>query len=109
VVFETAGSDSATSHLFAMARPGGRCVQVGWPQSNKVPLDIAQMMDKELDYAALNRYANVFPAALVWLADGRISADRLITHTFPLDKAVEGFDWAIAHPSETIKVIIENE
>ena len=108
VVFETAGSDGATSQLFSMARPGGRCVQVGWPGSNIVPLDVAQMMEKELDYMGVNRYANAFETAIAWIADGRIDPKILITHRFPLTRAKEGFDWALAHPAETIKVLITN-
>ena len=108
VVFETAGNDRATEQLFDLARPGGRCIQMGWPQSDRVPLDVAQMMEKELDYRGINRYANAFPAALEWLADGRIDADAVITHSFSFDDAVEAFDWAIGHPAETLKVVVEN-
>ena len=108
VVFETAGSDIATSMVFDMVKPGGRCVQVGWPQSQKVCVDIAQLMDKEIDYMGVNRYANAFETAIAWLADGRIDAGTLITQRFPLEEAKAGFEWALAHPAETVKVIIEN-
>lgn len=92
-----------------MARPGGRCVQVGWPGSNIVPVDVAKLMEKELDYMGVNRYANAFETALAWLKDGRIVSERMITHRFPLSRIQEGFDWALAHPNETIKVIIYND
>lgn len=61
--------------LFTMARPGGRCVQVGWPGSNIVPVDVAKLMEKELDYMGVNRYANAFETALA-LAEGRRIVQR---------------------------------
>jgi L-iditol 2-dehydrogenase len=107
-VFETAGSSRATAGLFSMARPGGRVVQVGWPDGNLVELDVATLMDKELDYIGVNRYANAFETAIAWLSDGRIKTKELITHRFAFDKATDAFKWAAEHPRETIKVIVEN-
>lgn len=108
VVFETAGNAAATAQLFKMARHGGRVVQVGWPNGNTVNLDVALMMDKELDYSGVNRYANVFDTAVTWLSDGRINADAIITQRYPFDCAAEAFEWALKHPRETIKVVVEN-
>lgn len=109
IVFETAGNDACTSMLFDMVRPGGRCVQIGWPGSNIVPMNITKLMEKELDYVGVNRYANAFQTALTWLKDRRIKADKMITHRFKLEEAMKGFDWALCHPKETIKVIIYND
>ena len=108
VVFETAGSSKATAQLFNIARHGGRVVQVGWPEDNPVALDVAAMMDKELDYMGANRYANVFGPAVTWLSDGRIKASEIITHRFSFDQAADAFRWAAENPKETIKVIVNN-
>jgi len=108
VIFETAGSNVATAKLFQMAKYGGRVAQVGWPSGNKVELDVATFMDKELDYIAVNRYANVFETAVTWLSDGRIKTNEIITQRYSFDDAPEAFKWALKHPSETIKVIVNN-
>ena len=107
-VFETAGSAEATAGLFGMARQGASVVQVGCPGGNFVKLDIATMMDKEINYTGIFRYANAYPAAITWLAAGRINTKELITHTFPFDKAIDAFNLAADHPKETIKVVVEN-
>lgn len=109
VVFETAGNAQTTSRLFQMTKAGGCVVQVGWPNGNVVEMNIAELLDKELVYKGVNRYANAFDTALLWLSDGRIKGEELITHRFSLDHAKEAFDWAIGHPQETIKVIVTNE
>ena len=108
VVFETAGSDITTKMLFSLAYVGARCVQVGWPAHTQVSLDVAMMMEKEIDYMGLNRYANAFGTALQWLEDGRISADAYITHRFDFDHAPQAFAWAAYHPVETLKVMVTN-
>jgi L-iditol 2-dehydrogenase len=38
-----------------------------------VPIDIAQLLEKEIDYIGVNRYANAFETALAWLADGGLT------------------------------------
>ncbi len=108
VVFETAGNKQTTAQLFQLAKPGGCAVQVGWPNGNIVDMNIADMMDKELDYKSINRYANVFDTAIIWLGDGRINGKEMITHRFPLDRGKEAFEWALNHPQETVKVIVTN-
>lgn len=109
VAFETAGNRVTTAQLFTVTRPGGCAVQVGWPNGNVVEMNIADMIDKELTYTSVNRYANAFDTALTWLGDGRIKGKEMITQRYTLDHAEEAFRWALEHPSETIKVIINNE
>ena len=98
VVFETAGNRLTTAQLFTVARPGGCAVQVGWPNGNQVEMNIADMIDKELIYKSVNRYANAFDTAVTWLSDGRIRSDVMITHTFSLEEAPEAFRWALENP-----------
>jgi L-iditol 2-dehydrogenase len=108
VVFETAGSSAATAAAFAFAKPGGQVVQVGWPETNRVEIDVAAFIEKELDYHAVNRYANAFPAAIDWLADGRVIGDALITHRFPFDDVAKAFQFALDHRQDVIKVLVLN-
>ncbi|NLX71277.1 MAG: zinc-binding dehydrogenase [Clostridiales bacterium] len=109
VVFETAGSTITTAQLFSIAKVGGIVVQVGWPGDNIVNMNIADFIEKELDYLGVNRYANAFPTAIQWLADGRIVTDDLITHRFPLSNADEAFRIASDSTQEPIKVIVYND
>lgn len=108
VVFETAGSKAATAMAFRCARPGGTVVQVGWPEENVVPLNVADFLDRELSYLAVNRYANAFPTAIAWIADGRMRAAELITHRFPFDEIEEAFRFSLEHREEVIKTVVLN-
>ena len=107
-VIETAGSPKTTEQLYRIAKSAGVVVQVGWPKGNIVPMDIACFIEKELDYRAVNRYANAFPTALAWLADGRINGKMMITHRFDFEETEEAFRFTAANPSEVIKTIVSN-
>lgn len=109
IVFETAGSAAATSSLFKMVSPGGTVVQVGWPDRNVVNMDIACFLEKELDYVAVNRYANAFPTAIEWVSDGRINVRDLITHKFAFAQTAEAFQFTLDHPADVIKTVVVNE
>jgi L-iditol 2-dehydrogenase len=108
VAFETAGSAQATATLFELARPGGCVVQVGWPGGNIVDMNIARFIDKELDYVAVNRYANAFSTAISWISDGRINVEELITHTYSLSEIEEAFKFTLANPAEAVKTVVVN-
>lgn len=108
-VFETAGSDAATSSLFQYAKPGGCVVQVGWPGSNIVPMDIARFIEKELDYVGVNRYANAFGTAIKWIRDKKIDVKKIITHKFSFDRITEAFDFTWKNPQDVIKTVVMNE
>jgi len=108
VVFETAGSPVTTAQLFSAARTGATVVQVGWPAGNIVKMNIADFLDKELNYVGVNRYANAYPAAIRYISDGRINVKPLITHIFDFDKTPEAFRFAKENPDKVIKVVVKN-
>ncbi len=108
VVFETAGSHITTSQLFTATRPAGTSVQVGWPNRNLVNMNIADFIEKEITYTSTNRYANVYPATIQYISDGRIKVKDLITHTFSFNDISKAFSFAKENPSKVIKVVVEN-
>ncbi|MGG1516557.1 NAD(P)-dependent alcohol dehydrogenase [Paenibacillus oryzisoli] len=108
VVFETAGAKTATSSTFKYCRPGGCVVQVGWPGGNIVDMDIATFLEKELDYVAVNRYANAFPVAIQWICEGKINVKDLITIYYSLDQIGQAFAYTSQHPNEVVKTVVVN-
>jgi len=106
IAFETAGSPVTTAQLFTAVRPGGCAVQIGWPAGSVVQMNIADFMVKEITYRGLNRYANAYPAAIAWLADGRIPGEKLITHRMPFERTAEAFAFTAEHPDQIIKMMV---
>lgn len=108
VVFETAGVPKTTAQMIDIAKSGGTIIQVGWPAGNMVTMNIATFIDKELTYKCVNRYANAFPTAIQYLADGRIDIDKMISKSFSLDEVGEAFRYARECSGEIVKVAIVN-
>jgi L-iditol 2-dehydrogenase len=106
VVFETAGSPKATQSLFKYAKPGGCVVQVGWPTGNIVDMNIAKFIEKELDYVAVNRCSNTYPAAINYISGNKIDVKKIITHRFSFEEVAAAFDFAHKNKNDAIKVVV---
>ena len=81
VPIEASGHASAYNGLFDLLRPGGLCIAVGIP-GQAVPFTILPMLRKELRFATVYRYANVFAPTLDLIASGTIDLKPLVTGTF---------------------------
>lgn len=72
-------------------------------------MNIADFLDKELNYIGVNRYANAFPTAVKWVSDGRIKVKELITHRYPFEQTGEAFRFTCENPNEVIKTVVNNK
>lgn len=108
VVFDTSGSAAACRITPYLARRGGVVTLVGWPETATVDYPVEVVLEKELDVRGVNRYANTYPTAISLLASGKLNVAPLISHRFAFEDVVEAFEFAANHPSETIKVMVEN-
>ncbi|MCC6625941.1 MAG: alcohol dehydrogenase catalytic domain-containing protein [Chloroflexi bacterium] len=113
IVIESVGGRAATMGLAAdAAAPGGQIGVLGAIVGDvAVPYPIANR--KELTIKLINSYATwggvrEFQIALDLIAGGRVQAERLITHRFPLDRIADGFAAADdKRASGALKVIIQ--
>ncbi|MEM1582463.1 MAG: NAD(P)-dependent alcohol dehydrogenase [Candidatus Bathyarchaeia archaeon] len=106
VIVEASGSPKAIQQALDAVKPGGRVVLVGYPLVD-VPIVIDKIIMKELDILGVHRYANVFPTAIKLVSSGRVNVKTLVTHVFPLERILEGFNVHINKVGEPIKVQIE--
>jgi len=108
-VFECAGSTEATKGLIEKTKRGGSIVQVGWPEDIDVAIDIASLLDQEITYTGIYRYANCYPAAVTWLGDGRLRSEGVITHRFSFEEGAKAFEWAANNKKASVKTVILND
>jgi L-iditol 2-dehydrogenase len=106
VVIEASGAVEAVRQAFRMVRPGGRVVLVGIFPSVELEVPLAETITKELDVLGVFRYANIFPTAVRYVSSGRIEVKSLITHRFPLERILEGFETHIKKIGNPMKVQI---
>jgi 2-desacetyl-2-hydroxyethyl bacteriochlorophyllide A dehydrogenase len=112
VVFETVGGDAPTVPLsIAIAKPGGTICILG-VFTTEPALDTSAAYRKELTITWCNSYSrwngiSEYAIALDLLSSGRMSAEPLISHHYPLDRIGEAFAAAADKKrSNAIKVLI---
>ena len=92
VLFECSGAQQALSAGIAAMRPRGIVMQLGLGGDMTLPM--MQVTAKELDLRGSFRFHEEFPMAVALMQAGRIDVKPLISHTLPLDRAVEAFELA---------------
>jgi len=104
VVFEVSGAPAALAPcLHAVAR-GGTLVQVGMLPRQATPVDLSQLVTKEIDYRGSMRFVDEITDAVRALADG-LDVGPLLAHTLPVDDATTAFETAL-DPQVAGKVLL---
>ncbi|MEP3845049.1 MAG: L-idonate 5-dehydrogenase [Paracoccaceae bacterium] len=101
VLFECSGVATALSTAIAAIRPRATIVQLGL--GGDMTLPVQAMTAKELNFKGSFRFHAEFFTAVEMMRLGRLSVTDLITHTMPLDNAVEAFELA-SDRTQAIKV-----
>jgi len=105
VVIDASGAPSAIRQAVDIVKPGGRIVLVGYPPSD-VPLPLAEVISKELTLQGIHRYANVYSAAIKAVSSGKAIVKPYVTHVFPFDRILEGFETHIKKIGNPMKIQI---
>ena len=92
VVIEASGNEAALRSALNVLRPQGRLVLLGLGGDISLPLNV--MVAKEFSLQGSFRFHEEFAWAVQLIAEKRIPLAPLLTHTFPVDQAVEAFTTA---------------
>ena len=106
VVVEAAGATKTIQLTTSLVRRGGRIVWIGLPGQSEIPLNVAEVIDKEADIRGVFRYANVYSQAIRLMAKGIIDVTALLTHNFALDQVEEALNIAHTRSDGAIKVTV---
>ena len=107
IVLEAVGAVPTIQMATRLVRKGGRIVFVGMPGVDEVPINLLDIIVKEVDVMGMFRYANVYGEAVRMIESGLVEVRSMHTHTYPLEKAAEAIEKAHACEIGTIKVIIK--
>jgi (R,R)-butanediol dehydrogenase/meso-butanediol dehydrogenase/diacetyl reductase len=107
VVYICTGAPAAFADAMSLVRRGGQIFVLGLcPEP--VPTDFMTVVLSELDIRGSYLGHGAFPAALDYLAQGRIRVDPLISHEITLDEVVEkGFEEMVRPETAAIKVLVK--
>jgi L-gulonate 5-dehydrogenase len=107
VVFDATGAPDAIRAGFETAVSAGRLVMVGMSRHD-VPMRVFGFVDKELDVLGVScAQPGEFEEAIAFVERHSDRVERLITQEYPLEQAPDALQWAMDHPAEAMKVVIE--
>uniref|UniRef100_A0A803WEM3 Sorbitol dehydrogenase n=1 Tax=Ficedula albicollis TaxID=59894 RepID=A0A803WEM3_FICAL len=104
ITVECTGVQACIQAGIYATRSGGTLVLVGLgPEMVTVPIVNAAV--REVDVRGIFRYCNTWPVAISLLESKRINVKPLVTHRFPLEKALEAFE--TTKRGEGVKVMLK--
>lgn len=106
VVFEAAGNPDAYKNSTAIATRGGVVVFLGMAAAEMFPINVFEIIDRELDVTSVFRYENVYGQAIRLAGSGLIDMNQLITHKMPFEKAGEAMTAAYEKRDKAIKIVL---
>jgi L-idonate 5-dehydrogenase len=92
VLFECSGSAAALASGIAAMRPRGVLIQLGLGGDMSVPMQAVTA--KELEIRGSFRFHEEFKLAVQLMQQGKIDVKPIISHSFSIEDAVEGFEIA---------------
>ena len=106
VIFNTVGSDKALVQSLKLLRRGGRLILLAVP-SQEVSIDPSLLSGERVIASSANNTYECFPLAINLMERGKVKADPIITHQYPLVDAPEAFRVADnKEENEAVKVIL---
>ena len=110
IVMECSGVPIVLQQAVEMTRTGGRIVLVGLFEKD-VPLNMNHIIHKQLSLISSflpgrQPASKDIKDALKLMADGKVKVKPLISHEFPLDQTMEGFEIQ-TKADQSVKVIIK--
>ncbi|XP_020029095.1 sorbitol dehydrogenase [Castor canadensis] len=91
VTIECTGVESSVQTGIYATASGGTLVIVGMG-SEMISIPLVHAAAREVDIKGVFRYCNTWPMAISMLASKTMNVKPLVTHRFPLEKAVEAFE-----------------
>jgi L-iditol 2-dehydrogenase len=104
-VFELAGTDAAVEIAMRAARPGARVVLGGIPDGDRTSFQASLARRKGLTLALVRRMNEAYPRAIRLVEQGLIDVASIVSHRYPIERAVDAF--AVAAARDGLKVVIE--
>ncbi|KAH6724801.1 putative alcohol dehydrogenase [Leptodontidium sp. MPI-SDFR-AT-0119] len=88
-ILECTGVESSVVTAAYTVRKGGDLTVIGVGKAIMNNLPFMHISLAEINLKFINRYADTWPAGISALSGGVLNLDKLITHTFPLERAID--------------------
>ncbi|KAF2678875.1 GroES-like protein [Lentithecium fluviatile CBS 122367] len=108
-VLECTGVETSVVTACYTARRGGTVMVIGVGREIMNNLPFMHLSLAEIDLKFINRYRDTWPAGLQCLAGGILDLKPLVSHTFPLEKALDALHTCGNFANGSIKVQVVDE
>ena len=105
IIFEASGAIKAYDTIFDSICPAGRVILVGNPM-DKVPVDFATLLTKEIEIKTVFRYAHQYDRAIRLLESRKIDVKPMITDTLKFEDSIKAFERAAKNLPNDVKLQI---
>lgn len=109
VALECTGIESSVCSAAYMVRRGGLLMVIGVGKSIMNNLPFMHLSLAEIDLRFINRYRDTWPAGIACIEGGLVDVKKLVSHVFPLEKALEGLTLSSDPRNGCIKVQIVDD
>lgn len=110
VVLECTGVEPSVVTAAYTCRRSGLVMVVGVGRSIMNNLPFMHLSMAEIDLKFINRYSDTWPAGINALTNGQVlNLDALVTHSFPLEEAVQAMELCADRSKGSIKVQIVDD
>jgi len=107
VAFECAGQQETIDQAVDLLRPGGKLILVGIPREDRISFAIDKIRRKEVTIVNIRRQNGCTQATMDLVSSGKVRADFMVTHRFPLDRIQEAFELVAGYRDGVVKAMIE--
>jgi L-gulonate 5-dehydrogenase len=106
VVVDATGVPALVRLAFDLVAPSGTIVVVGISQQ-EVAIPVSEFSRKEVNLLGSRNNAGIFGDAVGLVTRNAERVRRLVTHRFGLREVPDAIDYAMTHPQEAEKVVVE--
>lgn len=106
-VFECAGSQHTIRQTPFLVKRGGVITLVGMAAEAEFPINMGELMFKEVTIKTIFRYRNLYPAAIAAIASGAIDVKQIVTHEFPFEDTQAAFETVVRDAKNVVKGVIK--
>jgi L-iditol 2-dehydrogenase len=107
VVYECAGQQETIDQGIDLLRAGGTLMLIGIPREDRVSFSIDKIRRKEITILNVRRQNGCTQAAIDLQASGKVDANFMVTHRFPLERVQEAFELVAGYRDGAVKALIE--
>lgn len=117
IIYDTVGKHGMFNKAIRLLKARGTYVKVGY-QMTDVKFDETPIWWQELNIIGVDSYGmenyngeriQSFDLVVKLLKEGKLNLDGFITHRYKMSEYKKGFTQCLRNPSETIKVVLEND